>query len=671
MNVYHNLDDLPAFHNAVITIGSFDGVHTGHQKILAKVNQLAKVAEGESIVIVFHPHPRHVINPDDNSLKLITTVNEKVLLLDQYGINNLIVVPFTKHFSQQSPDEYILNFLVKKFRPKYVVIGYDHRFGQNRAGNIEYLRKYEASSGFQLLEIQKQEVDDIAVSSTKVRNALEEGKVQIARQLLNHPFTLNGTVVHGQGIGAKMGYPTANISVGDRHKLIPGEGIYAVIVYHHGKSYKGMLYIGKRPTLELWNDRTIEVNILDFDKNIYGDKLTIEFVKKIRGDKKFNSMQELTQQIDEDKKSTLAIFEKTQHPSPVLKKEAHQNVASVAIVILNYNGKQFLKDFLPSVVQSTYAGASVHVVDNGSTDGSLAFLEKNYKDVFVYPLPKNYGFAGGYNKGLKLILGFDYYVLLNSDVEVSRDWIQPIAELMESDKSIAACQPKVKSFHKKDLFEYAGASGGWMDYLGYPFSRGRIFDTLEKDSGQYEKSEEVFWASGAAMFIRAELFHQIGGFDASFFAHMEEIDLCWRLKRAGYKIMVEPQSVVYHVGGGTLEYDNPRKVFLNFRNSLSMILKNESSSKLNWLIPYRLILDGIAGIMFLLKGKWKSTQAVVRAHWAFFGNYRTIKKRKQHFDELIAKTSISNTPNMKGVFQRSIIWQYYLRGRKIFSSLKF
>jgi len=670
MNVYHDLNKLPAFRNAVITIGSFDGVHTGHQKILDRVKQLAAEVKGESIVIVFHPHPRHVLTPDDDSLKLLTTVNEKSILLDYYGIDNLIVVPFSLEFAQQSPDDYILNFLVKRFTPKCIVIGYDHRFGKNRAGDIDYLRKYEASAGFNLIEIQKQEVQDIAVSSTKVRKALEEGKVQIARQLLSHSFTLNGTVVHGQGIGKKMGYPTANINVGSKHKLIPGEGIYAVYVHHHNERYEGMLYIGKRPTLEEWNNRTIEVNILDFDKNIYGDKLTIEFLKKIRGDKKFNSMEELTTQIDLDKQSSLQIF-KALKEQPEEEKKTNDQMPSVAVAILNYNGKHFLKDFLPSVVQSSYPNVSVHVIDNKSTDDSLAFLKKNYKDVFVYELNENYGFAGGYNEGLKRIIGVDYLVLLNSDVEVTEGWIDPIIELMEFDKTIAACQPKVLQYANKNQFEHAGAAGGWIDHLGYPFCRGRLFDTVEIDKGQYDNAEEVFWASGAAMFIRGDLFHRIGGFDATFFAHLEEIDLCWRLKRAGYKIMVEPKSVVYHVGGGTLGYENPRKVFLNFRNNLAMLLKNESGSKLIWLIPYRLILDGVAGIMFLLKGKWGHAKAIIQAHFAFYGSYSAIKKQKRNYDERIEKISISPTPNTKGIFQKSIVWQYYLRGRKLFNTLKF
>jgi len=670
MNVYHDLNKLPVFHNAVITIGSFDGVHTGHQKILDRVKQLATEVEGESIVIVFHPHPRHVLNPNDDSLKLINTVNEKAILLDRYGIDNLVVVPFNLAFSHQSPDEYILNFLVKRFQPKCIVIGYDHHFGKDRAGNIDYLRKYETSEGFKLIEIKKQEVKDIAVSSTKVRKALDEGKVQVAKQLLNHSFTLNGTVVHGQGIGKKMGYPTANISVGSKHKLIPGEGIYAVHVHHHSDRYQGMLYIGKRPTLEKWNNRTIEVNILDFDKDIYGDQLTIEFVKKIRGDKKFNSMEELTLQIDQDKQSALQIFERLTEQQ-VEEKKTTVVKPSVAVAILNYNGKDFLKDFLPSVVQSTYDNVTIHVIDNKSTDSSLTFLRKNYKNVIIHELDENFGFAGGYNEGLKHIFGADYLVLLNSDVEVTKGWIDPIVDLMESDKSIAACQPKVLQFANKKQFEHAGAAGGWIDHLGYPFCRGRLFDTVEIDDGQYDEAEEVFWASGAAMFIRSDLFHKIGGFDASFFAHLEEIDLCWRMKRAGYKIMVEPKSVVYHVGGGTLGYENPRKVFLNFRNNLAMLLKNEPGSKLSWLIPYRLILDGVAGIMFLLKGKWRNTKAIIQAHFAFYGNFSAIQKRKKAYNKLIDKVSISPTPNTKGIFQKSIVWQYYLRGRKLFKTLKF
>ena len=246
---------------------------------------------------------------------------------------------------------------------------------------------------------------------------------------------------------------------------------------------------------------------------------------------------------------------------------------TIAIVILNWNGRKYLEQFLPSVLASTYAGKEIIVADNASTDDSIAFLSGYYPQVRVITLDRNYGFAGGYNQALKQV-DSDYYVLLNSDVEVEPGWIEPILELMESDHSIGVCQPKIKMFANRELFEYAGAAGGWLDFLGYPFARGRVFDVCEQDRGQYDAAGPVFWASGAAMFVRAALYHRLGGLDGYFFAHQEEIDFCWRLQLADYKVYTCPQSVVYHVGGGTLPKGNERKVFLNFRNNLIMLAKN-------------------------------------------------------------------------------------------------
>lgn len=305
MRVFQNLATLPKFKNAVITIGSYDGVHAGHQQIIKRLNDLAKEGDGESVLITFHPHPRLVLSPNDTSLKLVTSVNEKIEVLKRYGIDNVVVVPFTKAFSEQTPLEYIQDFLVKYFQPKRIVIGYDHRFGNKRAGGIELLKELAFSFDYEVEEIRKHEVDDIAVSSTKIRNALLEGKIEKANSFLNYPFMMAGHVVHGKKIGTEIGYPTANLEVERQNKIIPKQGIYAVYVLFNDKRYKAMLYIGNRPTLN-GQDQSIEVNLFDFSADLYGKTLYIEFVAHIREDAKFDSLEELKVQISKDKVATLA-----------------------------------------------------------------------------------------------------------------------------------------------------------------------------------------------------------------------------------------------------------------------------------------------------------------------------------------------------------------------------
>ncbi len=665
MKVYKDLASLGDIKNAVITIGSYDGVHTGHQKILERVKQLAKEVEGESVLITFHPHPRLVLNPDDTSLKLLTTMDEKIDLVRKYGIDHLVFVPFTLEFSLQTPQEYIKDFLVRYFQPKRIVIGYDHKFGNRRAGNIDLLKSYENECGFEVEEIPKQEVDHIAVSSTKVRKAISDGDVIPATELLNHYFSLTGEVVRGQAIGKEIGFPTANLDIKDPNKLIPGDGIYAVYAHHNGQRYDGMLYLGRRPTLDNHNNYVCEVNIFDFDKDIYGEQLRIDFVRRIRDDEKFPGLEQLKQQLIQDKANALAVLgEETQ----TVKKEVKTKpLPKVAVVILNYNGRNFLKDFIPYVLFSTYPNMDVYVADNASIDGSATFVENSFPTVKLIQFNENHGFAEGYNQALKKVHA-DYYVLLNSDVEPEKGWIEPIIELMERDRTVGACQPKIKDFYKRDNFEYAGASGGWLDKWGYPFCRGRIFDAVEEDKGQYNGSEEVFWASGAAMFIRADLYDALGGFDSSFFAHMEEIDLCWRLKRAGYKIMVKPKSVVYHVGGGTLNSTHPYKTYLNFRNSLITLYKNERRWKLRWLIPLRLVLDGVAGVRFLFQAKFSHIKSIVDAHWDFFRSVSEYKEKSYDEQEAIDKISIGKY-NATGIYPKSIIVQHFLRRKKFFRNL--
>ena len=297
MKVFNDLTDLPDFQNAVLTIGSFDGVHRGHQQILDRVKLLAQQHDGESIVVTFHPHPRLIVYPKDDSLRLITTIDEKVQLLRRYGIDNVVVVPFTVEFSQQSADEYIKNFLVDKFHPKHIVIGYDHRFGLNRQGDINYLKWHGEACGYEVVEIGQHEVEDIAVSSTKIRRALDAGEVDAAQRLMGHYFTLTGTVVHGNKIGKSLGFPTANLELAHKHKLLPPGGIYAVYAHHQGQRYGGMLYIGDRPTLQQYHNKTIEVNLFDFDKDIYGDKLQLELVKRTRDDAKFDNLEALSKRL--------------------------------------------------------------------------------------------------------------------------------------------------------------------------------------------------------------------------------------------------------------------------------------------------------------------------------------------------------------------------------------
>ena len=288
-----------------------------------------------------------------------------------------------------------------------------------------------------------------------------------------------------------------------------------------------------------------------------------------------------------------------------------------AVVILNWNGKHWLEKFLPNVIFNS-SDVTVIVADNNSTDNSVSFLQEKFPEIQIIQNEGNYGYAKGYNLALKQI-DAEYFVLLNSDIEVTKDWISPIVSLMDSDKTISACQPKIRDYNNKSKFEYAGASGGYIDKFGYPFCRGRIFDELEEDKGQYNDAIEVFWATGACLFVRSSQFLEIGGLDEDFFAHQEEIDLCWRLKNKGYKIMVEPKSEVYHVGGGTLNVGSPFKTHLNFRNNLYMLFKNLPLFSLFTIIPVRLVLDGIAAITLLNKEKGIShVFAVMKAHFSFY-----------------------------------------------------
>ena len=338
-------------------------------------------------------------------------------------------------------------------------------------------------------------------------------------------------------------------------------------------------------------------------------------------------------------------------------------MAKVAIVILNWNGQKMLAKYLPNVIEYSRQDAEIWVADNSSSDGSMHLLETQFPQVKTIVLEQNFGFAEGYNRALKQI-DAEYYVLLNSDVEVSHHWLTPLIEFMDSHQQVAACQPKLLAEYDKDSFEYAGACGGFLDKYGYPFCRGRIFDTVERDNGQYDYQQEILWATGACMMIRSKDYWTAGGLDGRFFAHNEEIDLCWRLRLMGRKIYCIPESEVYHVGGGTLPKSNPMKTYLNFRNNLTMLYKNLSDTELTHVMRMRRFLDYLAAFETLvLRRNWGDFKAIFKARRAF-------KVWKHEFDEDRRKIQAGRVKEeIPQVYNLSIIWQYYAKGKKLFSQL--
>lgn len=375
------------------------------------------------------------------------------------------------------------------------------------------------------------------------------------------------------------------------------------------------------------------------------------------------------------------VIQKSQsqkHYTPLPKREGQGGESSIAIVILNYNGAAMLRRFLPSVLANTPGELGrVIVADNASTDDSLAVLAAEFPQVEVITLDRNYGFAEGYNQALKGLTPdpspvgegnlregkYEYYLLLNSDVETPAGWLQPMLDYMNANPDVAACQPKLRAEHTRTHFEYAGAAGGYLDALGYPYCRGRIFDNVEEDCGQYDTVADVFWATGAALLIRAKTYWEVGGLDARFFAHQEEIDLCWRLRARGHRIVCVPQSVVYHVGGGTLPKENPRKTFLNFRNNLLLLYKNLPERRLRRVLFIRFWLDALASLVFLLKGEGRSFFAVWQARLAF-------RRMKKDFADNrvknLAATVIDPIPEQRPA---SLLLSYYIKRRKTFSAL--
>ena len=357
-----------------------------------------------------------------------------------------------------------------------------------------------------------------------------------------------------------------------------------------------------------------------------------------------------------------------------------------AVIILNWNGRAMLERFMPSVVQHT--AADVIVADNGSTDDSVEFMREHYPDVQLVLLDKNYGFADGYNRAIAALsselgvqsselsvdcdnnselrtpnskLNYDYYVLLNSDVECTPGWVEPVVAMMEQQANIAVVQPKLLMYDQRDTFEYAGGAGGFIDSYGYPFCRGRLFSTLEKDHGQYDNACDVFWATGAAMFVRAAVWHELGGLDGDFFAHMEEIDFCWRVKNAGHRVCYCPQSVLYHVGGGTLPKSNPFKTQLNFRNNLSMLYKNLPAKRLRRVLGMRMLLDRVAAVKFLLEGHRGEYRAVRKAHSEYRAWLPALKEKRARI----------NPHEVSEVYRRPLLIEYFLLGKRRFSDLNF
>jgi GT2 family glycosyltransferase len=337
--------------------------------------------------------------------------------------------------------------------------------------------------------------------------------------------------------------------------------------------------------------------------------------------------------------------------------------SKVALVIIHWNNRSLLEKFLPSVVANSQDDARIYVADNASTDDSVAWLQEHYPQIHIIALPQNYGYAGGYNEALKH-LEEEYFILLNNDVEVPPHWIKPLIQNLENNPKAAAAQPKILQYAHRNMFEYAGAGGGFIDKLGYPFCRGRLFESTEEDFGQYNDNREIFWASGACLFVRAKAFKEVGGFDAHFFAHMEEIDLCWRMQLMGYTIHYVGNSEVYHLGGSTLQKSNPKKTYLNFRNSLQMILKNADSGQLWWFIPLRSTLDLMSSIFFLMNAKTSDSAAVHRAHAHFFFKWNKWWKLRKE-----VKRNITHV-QLHGVYPGSVVFEHFIGKKKTFSQLK-
>ena len=338
------------------------------------------------------------------------------------------------------------------------------------------------------------------------------------------------------------------------------------------------------------------------------------------------------------------------------------NIPTLSIVLLSYNSRDYLERFIPILLKNTPKEHEIVVVNNGSTDDTEAFLNENYPELRVVKIEKNRGFTNGYKESLSQI-DAKYYCLLSSDVEVSENWTEPVLKVLESNPDVAVCQPKIKSWHNRNEFEYAGACGGYLDKYGYLFCRGRLFYTVEEDKGQYNDNTEIFWASGACFFVKSDVYHELGGLDDDFFAHMEEVDLCWRIKNAGYKIMAVPASEVFHVGGSIISYGSASKTFRNYRNNLILLMKNLPLNEVIWKLPYRLFLDGVAFFHLLFTGEVKQAFTIIRSHMSFHIRFLYwVKKR------ISTRKMVKEDANIS-FYNKSIVWKYFIQGSRKFSEL--
>jgi len=659
MRIFNNIDTLPKFKNGVATIGSFDGVHLGHRKLIRRIVQMSKEIGGESILITFHPHPRSIIDPEN--VEILTTLDEKCEILRNLNVDNLIIVPFDFAFSQQTPRDYIENFLIKKINPSSLVIGYDHKFGKNRQGDITLLRKYKDAFPNGIHKITKKEVQNITISSSKIRKYLKSGELEEANGLLDYHYMLSGIVVTGDKIGREIGYPTANISITLKQKLIPANGVYAARALVSGNVHEGMLYIGNRPTINNKEDIKIEINLFDFDQDIYHQEIVLSIYSFIREETKLNNLDELQNQLAKDKIAAIDYFEK-------LKSHTRIEKSLVTIAILTYNSRERLESFLPAISDSYSGVFKTLLIDNKSEDDGLEFASDWFPEIQTIQFSKNHGYAKGYNKAIDQIES-KYIVLLNDDVLVTPNWLAPLIKLMEADSSIGVSMPAILDYNNREKYEYAGAAGGLLDKSGIPFCKGRIFDTIEDVNPHYNESEEVFWASGAAMVVRRDLFINFEGFDEAFFAHQEEIDFCWRIKKAGYKVMSVPSSIVYHVGGSTLGYDNPRKTYLNVRNNHWMLIKNAKKAGFKRLLFRRIVQDKLGALYLLTQGKYAQCFAVLKGLNHAYRRLGSMLRKRKYTSKLISKFKIGSS-NLTGMTDYSIVHKYYLKGKKTYHKLQ-
>lgn len=655
-------DQFPQFKHPVVAIGAFDGFHQGHKRLLESLLAYSKELQSDSILITFEPHPRLVLDESDTDFKLLTTLDEKIEILASTELKFLVIVPFTYSFSLMPPQEYVETFLIQCFHPVKIFAGEDHRFGRDGQGDGRLLTQYAKEGHFQFEEIIHLSTDGISISSTRIRHLVQTKRIEEANVLLGHNYRFKGEVIPGNRIGRELGYRTANLSILDQHKLIPPNGIYAVHCVIGDQVLGAMLYIGNNESTSDQAVRTIEVHIFDFNKDIYGEQLEVRLVSYLRGDQKFQSRSDLLKQIAQDEKNTRrCLLQESLRSHPLNPKP------KVAIAILNYNGRVLLEKYLGSMLQHKPKEIPLYIIDNGSSDDSILYIEHHYPEVHIIRLRKNYGFALGYNKGIAQI-DSDYIVIVNSDVLITSDWISPLIKTMQSDPLIFAVQPKILSISAPNYFEYAGAAGGFLDLLRYPLCRGRIIDYIEQDQGQYDETIEVFWATGAAMVVKTAVYKVLGGFDGDYFAHQEEIDLCWRMKRIGGKIVTHHETSVFHLGGGTLDYDNPRKTYLNFRNNLFTIFKNESWYNLLFILPSRLVLDIMIAISYLLKGKLLVFYKILQAYVVFLINTLYLIHKKNQTNSLIEELRVQPF-SKKGILSSSIFLQFYIAGNKVFSKI--